>query len=138
MANEENLKPFVKDDPRINRKGRPVVNDIKRFIKERLAEPIREPGAGEDPDKVPIKLETIIQKLLLMAKDGNLKALELALKYGYGNPTQALEVTGKDGQTLITHDFSKFTPEQLAEHISSIEKLLTNNPPAPESGAGEA
>lgn len=97
-----------------NAKGRPVVNDIKRFIKERLAE---ETAAGTGITK----LEAIISRLLKKAFDGDYKAMELAIKYGYGNPTQAVEITGKDGQNLITHDFSKLSSEDIANRITQLE-----------------
>ena len=113
-----------------NLKGRPVVNDIKRFIKERLAE---ETATGSNITK----LEAIIAKLLHKAGQGDHKAMELCIKYGYGNPTQIIEMTGKDGQQLITHDFSKFSNDQLTERITQIEGLIRSTDAAgPAEGGG--
>lgn len=114
-----------------NLKGRPVVNDIKRFIKERLAEDTA-PGSGIT------KLEAIIQKLLKKAFDGDHKAMELAIKYGYGNPTQAVEVTGKDGQNLITHDFSKLTSEEITQRIIELKAGLAAAADTPGGGEEKA
>jgi hypothetical protein len=94
-------KPFEKNDPRINRAGRPAVSaDIRKYIRQRLAEKVRQPGTGEDPENVPIRMEAIFNKLLTLAYEGNMKALEILLKYGFGNPTQMVEISGKDGAPL--------------------------------------
>ena len=141
MAGADNLKGkgFDANPQNINRKGRPVVSDIKRFIKERLADTIRDPKGTETADQVATKLEAIIEKLLFMAGQGNLKALELILKYGYGNPTQAVEVSGPNGQSLITHDFSKMSNEQLAQHIEHLGSLLADkSQETTESGTEQA
>lgn len=130
MPNPENLKGkgFDHRPENINRKGRPVVSDIKRFIKERLAETVKVTGQTDEITK----LEAIIDKLLIDAGKGNLKATELALKYGYGNPTQAIEVTGKDGQQLITHDFSKLNNDDLIKRIEQLELVARGG-----TGGGE-
>jgi hypothetical protein len=110
-------KPFEKNDPRINRKGPPVVSDIKKYIKERMAEPAREARPNEDPKAVPTRIHAIFSKLLQMAFDGNIKAMELLLKYGYGNPAQMIEIMGKDGSPLQSIPMVAWVGEKPAPQL---------------------
>ena len=120
-----NLKPFKEGhDERRNYKGKPVVQDISRYIKERLAEPISQ---GSETTK----LDAIIARMLVDAGKGDKKAMEMAIKYGFGNPRQSIELTGKDGQQLITHDFSKLNNDQLGDRIAKLESAIALG-----SGAG--
>ena len=118
MANPENLKPFAKGpDDRRNLNGRPpIVKDIKKYMKERLNEPA---NAGSDVTR----LDALMTKLLTMAYSGNLKAMELAMAYGYGKPTQGLEISAPGGGPVLTHDFSNLSNEQLKERILELKKL---------------
>ena len=79
--NRENLRNFKKGQSG-NPKGRPpIVKDLREFIKEKLAGETTS-GSGVT------KLEAITTKLLHMANSGNMKAMELALAYGYGKPRE--------------------------------------------------
>jgi len=55
MANEQNLKPFVKGDPRINRKGRPKSFDKLRELAVSLANEAA--TATKDGVTVPIMID---------------------------------------------------------------------------------
>lgn len=124
MANPENLIPFKKgDDDRRNLKGRPaIVKDIKAYMKERLAEPAN-PGSDVT------RLDALMTKLLTMAYGGNLKAMELAMAYGYGKPTQGLELSAPGGGPIRMHDFSGLSNEQLKERIEQLRVFEEANPP---------
>jgi hypothetical protein len=100
MANNpnvvKNLKPFKKGkDPRRSAGGtpNPIVTDIKNYIRAKLSEP-----AAEKADYS--RLDAITAKMLSLAYGGNMKAIELAMAYGYGKPIQALELTGKDDNAI--------------------------------------
>ena len=86
MANPQNLKPFVKGDPRINRKGRPKSFDQLRALAQKLShEPMGETGRTA--------VEMILRKL---AMENPERFLEIA----YGKVPQPVEMTGKDGGAL--------------------------------------
>jgi len=88
---KDNLKPAWKKGQTGNPNGRPpIVSDIKKYIREKLSEPVT-----KDADHS--KLDAITAKLLTMAFSGNMKAMELCMAYGYGKPSQQLEITGEDG-----------------------------------------
>lgn len=125
-----NLIPF-KDgpDPRRNKIGRPVVSDIKKYFKERLNE-----EASKDSNFT--RLDAIVSKLLDKAfTEGNLKAVEMCLQYGFGKPSQSIEVKGIDGAALLTHDFSKLSNEDLIKAIDKLSNSITSPQPTPEGGA---
>lgn len=118
MANNENLKPFLPGhDDRRNLKGRPaIVKDIKAYMKERLAEPAN-PGSDVT------RLDALMTKLLTMAYAGNMKAMELAMAYGYGKPTQGLELSAPGGGPIVAHTFNNLSNEELAERIRQLAEI---------------
>ncbi|HZF99720.1 MAG TPA: DUF5681 domain-containing protein [Chitinophagales bacterium] len=89
MAREDNLKkrkPFTKNDPRINREGRPKKLPALDVI---IAEVL---GSDSDTDS-PAK--AIIQALHKRAVKGDVRAAELLLERAYGKTKQQIEVTNK-------------------------------------------
>lgn len=87
MPNPENLKKrksFTKNDPRINKAGRPKLPDLKEILSSVLGE--------EKEGKTAV--EAIVMKLRAMAAQGNLKAAEILLNRGYGLPKQNIELSG--------------------------------------------
>lgn len=136
MAGIDNLKPFQKgDDPRRNSKGRPgIVKDLRNYIRERLAE-----KAAEGTDTT--RLDAITSKLLTMAFNGNMKAMELCLAYGYGKPVQGLELSGKDGAPIQSHDFTNLNNDELKERILQLkaidEQLAQTDDPSDNDSTGE-
>jgi len=90
----EDAKPFVKGDPRINRKGRPrILPELEVIIAEVLSE------TGKDGRTVS---EQVIQTLKNRAiKDGDIRAIELLLNRAYGKIPEKLDVTsgGKELQS---------------------------------------
>lgn len=128
----KNLKPFVKgEDSRRNLKGRPVVTDIKKYIKERLNQ-----NTTDNPDKS--RLDAMVDKLIDRANKGNLRAMEIALSYGYGKPTQGLELSGVGGTPILTHDFSGLTNDQVRERIEQLRAITelpdTHEPDSDQTG----
>lgn len=91
-ANIENLKPFAKNDPRINRKGRPKTLKQLRALAVSIAQ-----EAVKDGDTV-----TRIEKMLRdMVKSDNPSDRALFLKYGYGNVPDELEVKHNGAIELV-------------------------------------
>lgn len=56
---------------------------------------------GEEKDGM-TAAEAILKKLRQEAAKGNMRAIELLLKYSYGMPVQRLEHTGADGRPIKT------------------------------------
>ena len=97
MANPQNLKPFTKGDPRINRKGRPKSFDKLRELARQLSHETITSKEGETL--------TVVEAVLRgLAKENPVKFLEIA----YGKVPDTVEHTGKDGGainvTLIQKD----------------------------------
>lgn len=89
MANIGNLKPFVKGDKRINRKGR-----IDNFVKLRkLAQEIgNEPSAENETE-----FAALLRRL---AKSKNPADRALFLAYAVGKPKDEIEHSGESGLTI--------------------------------------
>lgn len=91
IRGKDNPKPFVKGDPRINRKGRPKkLPDIDVLLAEVL---------GDEEGDRSGALE-IIKKLKKLALSGNIRAAEILLDRAYGKPKQRMEHTGSDGSAI--------------------------------------
>ncbi len=107
MANEQNLKPFKKGDPRINRNGRPKSFDKLRKLALQLA---HEPAQGNGKDIVVDgqKQTQITMLLRQLMRDNPVKFLE----YAFGKPKEELEISGEISATNKP-DLSKLDPEQL-------------------------
>ena len=87
MANEENLKPFDKNDHRINRKGRPrVLPELKEILSQILSEEI----TNSKGDKIQA-LDLIIRQLTAKATKGDLRAIQEVLDRMYGKSKQIIE-----------------------------------------------
>ena len=83
---QKGMKPFVKGDPRINRKGAPKrIIQLKRLLEETLG--IKE---GEDISKSSIA--QIIFALTRQGKKGNVAAAALLLDRLYGKTPQLMEL----------------------------------------------
>src|SRR3989304_3869542 len=91
-GNPENPKPFKKgyDKRRANsgQSPNPIITDIKKYIREKLAEPA---ATGSDHTK----LDAIVARIMKDAFDGRPHAQELALAYGFGKPTQMIEMEAR-------------------------------------------
>lgn len=92
-------KPFQKNDPRINRKGRPVLPNLKEAV-----------ASGANIDEM-------IALLVKHARKGNIGAIRELLDRGYGKPQQYVDLSNKGEQ----FDFSNYSTDEL---VSRIEKLI--------------
>ena len=107
MANNENLKPFVKGDKRINRKGR-----IDNFVKFRkLAQKI-----GNEPltDTEEIIFSDLLRKLAKSKIPAD-KALFLA--YAVGKPKEEVDLTS-NGESI--NPYSRLSDDDLLEELKKI------------------
>jgi len=77
MANEKNLKPFKKGDSRINKGGRPKTKWITDWINHQ----------DRDEDR-----KKMLQKVMRLAKTGNMRAVEFIAGYSQGKPTSYLDM----------------------------------------------
>jgi hypothetical protein len=105
LAGAKDGKPFVKNDERINRNGRPAkLPDLEELLKEVLGEEIK--------GKVAMKL--ILLALSKKAMKGDVRACELLMDRGYGKL-----IVKKD----IDINFDRLTEDDIDK---IIEKLSNN------------
>lgn len=100
MANIDNLKPFVKGDPRINRKGRPKSFDKLRELAQSLADEQATTANGQPiviDGHIATQAEMILRTLM---KDNPERFLEI----GYGKVPLPIEMSGDmDMRVEITY-----------------------------------
>ena len=101
MANPQNLQPpFKKDDPRINRKGRPRNFDALRALAKQIAS---EELQGADGEAI-TRIEALLR---VMSSSKNNADRALFLAYAYGRPRDELDITSAGKQILVNFDYSK-------------------------------
>ena|SRR5690606_37830714 len=96
----DNLKPFKKgEDSRRNKNGRPKkLPDLDKLLANILGD--------EDDDKS--EAAKVIASLLVQAKKGNVRAIEVLLERAYGKPKQTIDNNITVGEFKI-QDVIKFT-----------------------------
>jgi len=89
MANEQNLKPFKRGDPRINRKGRPKTFDKLRSLAQMIAV---EDGITTD--------EAILSNVEVILRGMMKNDPKLFLEIAYGKVPKPIELSGKGGEVV--------------------------------------
>jgi hypothetical protein len=100
MANESNLKPFVKGDPRIWRGGRPKSFPALQELAQQIAHETAKAGGADvviDGHKVTVT-EAVLRQWF-QSKD--FQKQRAALEIAFGKVPQAVELTGKDGGDIV-------------------------------------
>lgn len=94
MAGRDNLKPFVKGDPRINRKGRPKNFDKLRELAKQIA---NEAITTKDGAVTMTTIEAILRR---WAASGNPQLQKQFVEVAYGKVPMSVEVSGADGGAI--------------------------------------
>jgi len=96
----ENLKPFRKGDPRINRRGRPKDMKQLRDLAQQIA---HEPAAGKDgPIVIDNYIVTLAEAIMRKWATSNNPRLQQAfIEVAYGKVPTAVELGGPDGGPMV-------------------------------------
>ena len=114
------MKPgtFQKGDSRINRKGRPKVGQsLAEKFRDALNEVI-------DPETGYTKLDSIMDKMLTKAQQGNLNAADMAFIRAYGKPIERIETNNINKN----YDFSKLSMEERLKLHETLNNVSTTVP----------
>jgi hypothetical protein len=129
MANDQNLKPFTKGDPRINRRGRPKSFDELRTLCQSIAHETAK--SGGKPVEIDGHLATVTEVILrqwAQSKDPRLQQAFIA--YAFGKVPDDVNVRGKDGEKLkIVLEYVNGSYDQNPE----LPPGSTDHPALPES-----
>ena len=132
--NPQNLKPFVKGDPRINRKGRPKSFDALRTLAQDIAH--EKAKAGGNTVVIDGHSVTVAEAILRQwAQSKNPALQQKFIEVAFGKVPQAVEVSGKDGGAIKHEvDFSTLSDDQL-RRIAAGESIASVTRGSSESGA---
>jgi hypothetical protein len=90
-------RPFSKNDPRINKSGRPRSFDQLRALAQQIGNQLCKDEHGNTLTVA----EAVLRKLV---QSNDSRALQIFLEYGYGKPVETIEATGlENNKTLILH-----------------------------------
>ena len=111
MANEQNLKPFVKGDPRINRKGRPRSFQALRELARQIAD--EKAKSGSQTLVIDGHSATVVEAILrswAISKDP--RKQKAFMEIAYGKVPDKLDVESKNELTVkFVNDWRDNTPE---------------------------
>ncbi len=101
------LRPFVKGDPRINRKGRPRSYDELRKLAQAIAHETTTDNQGNE-------ITTAVAILRSWARSKQ-PSLQIAfIEYAYGSPPSKIETSGPDGKALKPMVIQVVTPAPVS------------------------
>lgn len=104
------LTPFVKGDPRINRKGRPKTFDAARELAQAIAHEVAKAG-GEDV-VIDGHRVTVIEAIMRQWATSKVPALQQAfVEYAYGKPPTKTEITGANGGPVLVKGYVSISPD---------------------------
>jgi hypothetical protein len=110
------MKPFVKGDPRINRKGRPRSFDHFRELALKVAGENLTLPSGE---KITVA-EALLRKC---AKSNEAALLKTFFEYAFGKVPDKLEATGLENKTTLVLHYASENPRESGQRISPTVSL---------------
>jgi hypothetical protein len=124
------LKPFVKGDPRINRKGRPKSFDALRSLAQEIAHEAAK--QGNQPVVLEGHVVTVTEAIMrswAVSKDPRLQ--QKFIEVAYGQVPSVTRLEGTDGGPIRTQqvpvDISKLSEEDIRT-ILAIQQKATETP----------
>jgi hypothetical protein len=112
-------KPFVKGDPRINRKGRPATFDALRELAKTIAHEPAQTGNGANKQPVIIDghVATMAEVILrVWASSSDFRKQQAFMEISFGKVPQTVQVQGPDGGPVAV----TFTAEDV---VAARERL---------------
>lgn len=109
---------FTKNDPRINRKGRPrTMDSLKRLILAELTRPATD--ANGDPIKIKGRegeeITTVQAVVIQGIHSKDWRRIEYVLNVAYGKVPDVHELTGKDGDKVVFEVRYRDLPKEPSE-----------------------
>ena len=93
-------KPFVKGDPRINRRGRPKNFDAFRELAQSISHEVAQKQG--DPLIINGRVVTVAEAILRSWAQSKDPRLQMAfIEMAYGKPPQRTELTGANGGAIV-------------------------------------
>ena len=139
-ASRKALKPFTKDDPRINRKGYPKgIKDKKSAIRSIIETNIETPEdlkkwlgkwKAHLPSSIRVEDMMVWMQVKKAISEQDTAAFKILMEMVYGKPKQGMELSGKDGKP-IEHTIavlSDLSEEELDEIIDAEYEVKDSDP----------
>jgi len=125
VANETNLKPFKKKDPRINRNGRPKSSGALRKLAQQIGNEIAK-GGGGSPVVIDGRRQTQVTMLLRqMIKENPVKFLE----FSFGKPKEETTTEVHLSHSGMTLDAWRKQQEKTRQEIEETLKAFNDSLP---------
>jgi len=113
--------PFKKNDPNINRKGRPKVGDS---INDRIRKFFDETEEDEESSKKCKRIDLLIKELWKCGKKGDFQALRYLTDRLGGRPTEKVEVSGDEDRPIgIVFLPQRLTPDEWMNEQGNRESM---------------